>query len=143
MSLLAPYALKGIEWGSIEDSDDDDADAVVAEQKQVSADVEVEVDEFARPKTRNTRRKGTKERRQTQKKTKLYVFSDVWTWTETPFQLQAIVYSEVEMERLLTRFKWSHAYSPDQQMIWNYSKGKRSLHLPTPAYLARVDNLVV
>ena len=143
MTMLDAYALKGVEWGSLSasDDDDDDGDATSAAKEEAKQET-VDDTGFARPKTRNVRRKGAKERKAAEPKVKIHVFSDIWTWKETPFQLQAIVSSEAEMERLVKRLKlrWAHGFCAEQKMIWNFDKGKRTLHLPTPEYLARFEN---
>ena len=133
MSMLEHCLAKGVEWGSLSDD----------EEEQQEQQQEEEDDGFSRPKTRNARKK--KKDSVVVAADKIYLFSDIWTWTETPFQLQAILSSEAEMERTVKKLKlkWAHAYSPAQQMIWNFHKGKRTLHLPTPEYLARFDSHIV
>ena len=126
MSLLHPYTLKGVEWGSLS-SDEDEEVTTASEAKQD--------DEFKKPASRSTRRK--------QKQREIYVFSDLWDWTETPFQLQAIVSSQREMEQMVKRFKWAHGYCPASGVVWNFNRGKRSIHATTREYLERVASCVV
>ena len=135
MSLLQPYALKGVEWGSLSsDEEGEEETKVIAAASSAPALQEG----FEVPRTRSARRKQRKRER-----LDIYIFSDLWNWTETPFQFQGIAHSHEEMERLVRRFKWAHGYCPEKSVVWNFNKGRRSTHAPTREYLDRVANHIV
>lgn len=131
---------KGVEWGSLSDDDDDDKQP---QPVQIHPDPELEAD-FEAPKTRNSRRKEMQHKREERRRqTKIFVFSDIWIWDETPFQFQGIAKSVNEMENMFKKFKWAHAYSASEKLIWNKNKHERTLHEPDAAYMERFNKAVV
>ena len=143
-SQLHHLLAKGVEWGSLVDDDDNEQKPQIHPEPEPTVTVTGE-SEFQLPKTRNVRRKQLQYRRAAERRlnTRIFVFSDVFDWTESPFRFEGIVSTMNEMEHMFDRFKWCHAISMEEKLIWNKHGRTRSLHEPDAAYMERFNKAVI